>query len=158
MDGDVQIKLQSFVDGELPEGEARAMANLMAQDREAAALVAELKYTRQALSGHEKGVRLPESREFFWSKIQREIERTAPVAPVPRPVSWLVRVRRILTPVAAVAAVAIAGFIATRPASAGSGVETSLSDPGAFTYRDFASGTTLVWLSYPAEDTLADGE
>ena len=36
--------------------------------------------------------------------------------------------------------------------------ETALADPGAFTYRDYASGTTLVWLSYPAENELADDQ
>lgn len=158
IDQDVQLKLQSFVDGELPEAEAQAVAKLLAQDREAVALIAELKFTRQALVGHEKGVRLPESREFYWSKIQRQlqVQSGAPVRPAPIPLSWLARMRRLLAPLTAVAVVVIAGFIATRPAGNPNGVETAFSDPGAFTYRDFASGTTLVWLSYPAEDTLAD--
>jgi len=30
--------------------------------------------------------------------------------------------------------------------------ETTFADAGAFTYRDYASGTTLVWVSYPAEN------
>jgi anti-sigma factor RsiW len=156
MDQEVQLKLQAFVDGELPEAQALEIANLIARNREAASLAAELKNTRHALAGYEKGIQLPDSREFYWSKIQRRIEAEETRRPALQPVSWLARLRRLLAPAAAVAVVAIAGFIALRPAGVPSGAETSLSDPGAFTYRDFASGTTLVWLSYPAEDTLAD--
>ena len=59
------------------------MANWLARDREAAALLEELRNTRAALAGFEAEVRLPESREFFWSKIEREIQRLE--APAPRP-------------------------------------------------------------------------
>ena len=41
-----QLKLQAFLDGELPEQEARDMAALVARDAEAADLVAELRHTR----------------------------------------------------------------------------------------------------------------
>src|SRR2546425_6017069 len=73
MDYNSQLKLQAYLDGELPEAEARAVANWLAQDREAVALLGELRNTRQALVGLEVGVTLPESREFFWSKIERDI-------------------------------------------------------------------------------------
>jgi hypothetical protein len=35
-------------------------------------------------------------------------------------------------------------------------VNAMLADVGAFTYRDQAQGMTVIWLSYPAEKTLAD--
>jgi len=35
--------------------------------------------------------------------------------------------------------------------SVGTNSEMTMSDPNAFTYHDYASGTTLVWMSYPAE-------
>src|SRR6266702_2258506 len=73
MDYDAQLKLQAYLDGELPEAEARAVATWLARDREAVALLAELRATRKALAGFEAGIRLPESGEFFWSKIQRAI-------------------------------------------------------------------------------------
>jgi hypothetical protein len=40
-----------------------------------------------------------------------------------------------------------------RPAgqSAATEVEFALADAGAFTYRDYSAGTTLVWFSYPAD-------
>src|SRR6185369_4424628 len=70
-----QLKLQSYLDEELPEDEAREVANWLARDQEAVALLTELRQTRQAVTGFEDGIRLPESREFFWSKIEREIQR-----------------------------------------------------------------------------------
>jgi len=34
--------------------------------------------------------------------------------------------------------------------------ETTFADSGAFTYRDYASGMTLVWVSYPAENDFIE--
>ena len=85
MNEELPIKLQALLDGELPETEARAMLNLIARDAEAAALHTELKNTRQALAKFERPIQLPESREFYWSKIAREIERAEPQSePAPR--------------------------------------------------------------------------
>ena len=71
MDYKVQLKLQAFLDGELPEAEASKVANWIAGDGQASALLEELRHTQEALAGFEAGIRLPESREFFWSKIER---------------------------------------------------------------------------------------
>ena len=161
MDLDAQLKLQAFLDGELPESEAREMADRLARDPESAALLTELRQTTTALAGFEEGIRLPETREFFWSKIERELGRLEKPAPEPLPVTWAARLRRFLVPATAIAVLTIAGLVATRHHSSpvlrgGAEIETALADPGAFTYRDYASGTTLVWLSYPAENEFAD--
>jgi anti-sigma factor RsiW len=154
MDYELQLKLQAFLDGELSEAETREVANLLARDREAAALLAELRNTRQAMVGQEIGMALPESREFFWSKLQREIERQEP-APAPAQLSSLHQfLRRLLAPATAVAVLGLAMFIAFRP-SGGLTAETAVADPNAFTYHDYSAGATLVWLSYPAEDESA---
>ena len=151
MDHEAQLKLQAFLDGELPENDARAVAALVARDAEAAALLRELRHTRQALAGFETA-KLPESREFYWSKIQREIERQEPVPDTAETASLFIWLRRFLLPASAVAALAIAVMIAGRWGSAaGPDTEMTLADSGTFTYHDFANGTTLVWLSYPAE-------
>lgn len=161
MNYDAQLKIQAFLDGELPEDEARVVANQLAADREAVALLGELRNTRQAMAGFESQIRLPESREFFWSKIRREIERlepaAAPVAKEHRSVFGLLR--RVLLPVGCVAAAVIAALLIL-PRNGGSNipfapVETAFADAGALTYRDFSSGTTLVWISYPAENDLS---
>ena len=161
MDYEAQLKLQSYLDGELPEAEARQVANWLAQDREATALLAQLRNTRQAMAGFESELRLPESREFYWSKIKREIERLEPTPPVREPVTpfWL-HMRRFLVPLS-VAAVAVVAILATNRqvlsgGSDGFRTKTALADSGAFTYHDYSAGTTLVWLSYPADNEVAD--
>ena len=37
-------------------------------------------------------------------------------------------------------------------------METAAEDSGAFTYHDYDRGTTLVWLSYPAENEFAENQ
>jgi anti-sigma factor RsiW len=157
MDDKAQLKLQAYLDGELPEGEARELATGLAQDQEAAALLAELRQTRDAIAGSEQVRALPESREFYWSKIQRAIERAEAPAPQPAGVSgWVGALRRFLVPVTGLALLVVAGFIATRgTGEPTSSLETAVSDPGALVYRDYSAGATFVWLSYPAEDDNA---
>jgi anti-sigma factor RsiW len=149
-----QLKLQAYIDGELPESEAREAANRLATDAEAVALLAELRNTRKALAGFEETVKLPETREFYWSKIEREIQRLE-VKHEPVSIPFSAGLRRFLLPVAACALLVIAGFVAVQQMSpTGSGspqLETASLDPGAITYRDDAQGVTVVWLSYPAE-------
>src|ERR1700716_3675106 len=98
MEYDRQLKLQAYLDGELPEAEAREAANWLARDREAVALHAELRNTRQALVGFEIGITLPESREFYWSKIQREIERQDQPQTRPQSGPFYARLQRFLMP------------------------------------------------------------
>jgi len=160
MEYEVQLKLQAYLDGELSEAEAREIGNLLAKDREAVALQNELRNTRQALAGFETGTELPESREFFWSKVRRDIERLDPAeaAQPARSVSLFDSWRRFLMPAGAVAALALAVFFVNHQALhsdsalAAMRLEATRSDPGAFTYQDHDGGATLVWLSYPAED------
>ena len=163
MDYDAQLKLQALLDGELPEAEASEVTQWLARDTEAAALRDELRNTQAALAGFEAGIQLPESREFFWSKVQREIERLeTPVAKAaPTPLAALLR--RFLIPASAIAALLVAGVVLTRPIgpsglTPAAEIETALADSGAFTYRDYSAGTTLVWLSYPADTEVADND
>jgi anti-sigma factor RsiW len=163
MDQDAQLKLQAFLDGELPEGEASKVANWLARDREAAALLEELRNTRGALAGFEAGVQLPESREFFWSKVQREIQRLETPAPKPASTPVLAWWSRLLVPASALALLLVAGLVLLRPSSPfdhapAASIETALADAGAFTYRDYSAGTTLVWISYPADNEIADND
>src|SRR4051812_3107727 len=74
MNEEQQLKLQAFLDGELPERDAREITAWLQRDAAAAALFAELKATRQALAAAETPVALPESREFYWSKIARDLQ------------------------------------------------------------------------------------
>ena len=163
MDYDAQLKLQAWLDGELPELEAREMGRRLERDAEAAALAQELRNTQQALAGLEADVRLPESREFFWSKLEREIRRLETPGPERASLPLLARWRRFLASASAIALVTIVGLLAIQQSgglrlSGGTEMETTVADTGAFTYRDYSAGATLVWLSYPAEEEAADDE
>jgi anti-sigma factor RsiW len=160
MNQDLNIKLQALLDGELPEREAAELRQLLERDAEARDLVSELRATQAALKDFESDLKVPESREFYWSKIQREINRReAPARPAPA-VSWVHTLRRWLVPVSSVAVIAIVGLVSLlqsplmhSPVPGAS--EVAMTEANAFTYRDFNSGTTLVWLDYPAENELA---
>ncbi len=155
IDYQTQLKLQAYLDGELAGSEAREVADCLARDAEAAKLATELRQTKDALKGFEESIRLPESREFYWSKIQREIQRAEkPVSRAPAP--WFSRLQRFLVPAAGLALLGVAGLL-SMPRSAAPR-ETALADSGAFTYHDYSASTTLVWLTYPAENDVADGK
>ena len=158
-----QLKLQALLDGELPEREAREILAWTQRDGAAAALLAELKNTRQALAKSEPHLSVSESREFYWSKIEREIQRLEPRA---TGFSILARLRRRLLPASALATVVIAGMIAHFNApqavvenvadADATSVETTLANSDATTYRDANEGTTLVWFSPAVDDSPAN--
>jgi anti-sigma factor RsiW len=154
MDLQQQLQLQAFVDGELSPTELQQVEARLSGDAQARALVAELRATNEALKGFEEAIKLPESREFYWSKIERSITAAERRAAEPARPSLLAVWRRMLVPLGATAAMVIALFFAFGPPhrSMNPELEASLADPAAFTYRDFANGTTLVWFSYPAEN------
>src|SRR5262249_7164774 len=95
----------------------------------------------------------------------REIERQEnhrPATEVRKP-SLLGQWRRLIVSAGAIAGVILVALIAVGPLGRDSGAggmeaETAAGDPGAFTYRDYAARTTLVWLSYPAENEIAEGD
>ena len=157
MDYKAQLKLQAYLDGELAEGEAGDVAGWLARDREAVALLAELKMTRQAMADFETGIKLPESREFFWSKIERQILAPQAAEPARGLAPLLAAWRRFLVPATGLAAALMVTVLLVR-GSGGPDSESSMSDPGALTYRDYNHGTTLVWLSYPADEEAQEKE
>jgi len=154
-----QLKVQAFLDGELPESDRREVAAWLAQDADATALLGELKNTRNALKGFAPEVKLPESREFYWSKIKREIERAAPepvAAPQASLFGWF---RRALVPLATVAALSLVALVVINSFSTGGHRPIPMTanvvlgaNANAVTYRDDAQDMTVVWLSYPAEN------
>jgi anti-sigma factor RsiW len=167
MNHEQQLKLQAFLDGELPECEAREILSWTQRDSAAAALLAELRNTRQAMTQAEPHLSVPESREFFWSKIEREIQRQEPAASAPE-ISFFAALRRWLLPAVAVSALVIAGMVAhfnvpkavveTVADADTPTVETTLANSDATTYRDTGEGTTLVWFSPAVDDSPAPGK
>ena len=115
-----QMKLSALLDGELPPDEARALSAQVEGDPAAAALLAELRTTRQTLRSIEVPIPIAESREFYWSKIARDIERQERRTPA-RPQTGLLAWLRLLVLPATVVVVLVIVSISlhnhARPAS-----------------------------------------
>jgi anti-sigma factor RsiW len=152
---DFQFKLQAYLDGELPDREAAEVRELIARDRDAQLLLAELENTNAALAGHEAGVKLPETREFYWSRIAREIEREQQPDARPEKVSRLAWASRHFGWLSAAAAgacavVLLAVWAGNSPAQLAE-MELSSDDMGAYTFRDQQEKMTMIWF-YDRQD------
>jgi hypothetical protein len=158
MNVDVGIKLQAYLDGELTGREAQQVAALIESDAEARALLGELQRTHTMLKGNEPELRLPESREFFWSKIEREISLLEPAAAVEvAEPAWLLFLRRHLraiagTSVAAVLVMFVAFQMNIVPRELFEEIDNPLDDTGAFSFRSESQKMTLVWIANPFAD------
>jgi anti-sigma factor RsiW len=116
MKPDLELKLQALLDAELPPSEAERMRRLAVADPEAARLLAELQNIRTALRQNEPTAAVLETRAFYWSKIQRQIQLEAAWSPSPAP-SWLERFRRWLVPLAGMSAVAAVLLVLLHPSA-----------------------------------------
>ena len=148
MNQEFELKLQAWLDGELSAPEVRRLSQEMADDTEASRLVAELQAIKSALAGNEMPVAVPETREFYWSKIERQIEREAGAlgrARPARPSTWL----RWVSPLSGLAGLACIVLLAFQPFTPPAFDEISSTGEGmeAVTYHDQSTGMTVVWLA-----------
>jgi|YNPMSStandDraft_1061717.scaffolds.fasta_scaffold68882_2 anti-sigma factor RsiW len=159
MTHDEQLKLQAWLDGELSESERQACEARWTHDPQAQALLAQLRHVQATLKQFDESqLRLPESREFYWSRIARALESQASSTAVPAgtglsPWAWLAQWKRWLAPAALLASLA-AVLTLTLPSPGQPDypeMHLSLADSHATTYRDDAQRLTLVWFTYPAE-------
>lgn len=141
-----ELKLQALLDGALDAREVRDIEASLAQDTQSAALLQELKWVKMALAGNDLAVALPETREFFWSKIQQDIvveEKRAAAAPAER-AWWL----KLLYPATGLAAVVAVMLVASggRP-TVGSDTESVPEDVNAISFRSEAEAMTVVYVA-----------
>jgi len=158
MNQKLQFKLQAYLDGELPDGEAAEVRELIARDREAQALFDELTNTNAALAGHEAEVKLPETREFYWSKIQREIARLEAPAALPEPRgSWMSWAKRRWLPVSGLAvascAVVLLMMLSGNTEAQLAEMELNSDKMGAYTFRDQKEKMTMIWFYDRTDDS-----
>jgi anti-sigma factor RsiW len=156
IDQNTALKLQAYVDGELPSGDVRQAAELLEKDPEAKLLFEELKASKSLLAGNELELQVPESREFYWSKIAREIARQES-----RPARESAGVRawwlRLVAPAGAVAVLALVVSIALKSTSLPvrswvalsdeHEIDTPLEETSSITFRSEAAGMTVVWVN-----------
>ncbi len=167
MDREIQLNLQAYLDGELPERKARRLAEWIATDKEAQALLAELRMVKASLAGNEPAVQVSESRELYWSKIERAILRAEQAKGTRDEVPWWVAWRRFLAPAAAVALVAGVSVFTVKlinPAGADDPlryldvVENLSEHTESFAFRSQSENMFVVWIHDREESTPSDWE
>ena len=165
MNDETKIKLQAYLDGELSGREARQISELLESDAEAKSFFAELQFVKTAMHGNELELKLPETREFYWSKIQREIERgTKEISTrVPAFAWWKPAYVRFAGGLAAVCALLMVSFIAFNGGSPAKfafvpGEIEGNGEMGAITYHSNAEGMTVVYLVDREQGEVVDSE
>ena len=158
------IRLQAHLDGELTCREAEQVAALIENDAEARALFAELQQTKTLLGANEPEMRLPESREFFWSKIERDIQRLEAAPAEKQSPAWLLFFRRHIrafagTSVAAAFVLFVAFQMNVLSPSMFEEIDNPLDDDtGSFSFRSESQKMTLVWIANPFVDSEEAGD
>lgn len=153
MTRETQLKLQAWLDGELPAADEREVRRLMERDPQAAALVRELQLTRDWLAAGEVIHPVPETREFYWSQIARRLtpRETSGAAPARFGRVWR-RWLAWLAPATAFALVLAWWLVprlipAQRAAAHPTEIETPTEELGAFTFRSDTEQMTVVWVN-----------
>lgn len=144
----MELKLQALVDGELDARERREVEALLAGDASVAALMQELNWTKAAVIGNEAALALPESREFFWSKVQRGIAAEAQhQALVPQTSSpWWAK---LLFPASGLAAMVAVMFVLSGPRATTDDAlnENVAEDINAYSFHSEAEKMSVVYVS-----------
>lgn len=157
MKHELELKVQAWLDGEASDREAARLAEWIERDAEAGTLAAELKSVSGAMAGNELPAPTPDSREFYWSKIERQIEREA-LTPRGGSVPWFARWRQFVLPVTGVAALVFVLTLAVRQAQQPTFDEISATDEGmdAVTFHDQSAEMTVVWLQDNSQPSGAE--
>ena len=103
-----KLRIQAWMDGELAPKEAARIATLIEQNPEALALSEELRVVENALHLGEKPAILDDSRDFYWSQIERQIDAEEPLPePYAAPVLASGNLLRWMVPVGSLGAIVL---------------------------------------------------
>jgi anti-sigma factor RsiW len=150
MNPDKLLRIQSYLDGELSRNEAQEVAAWIEKDPAVAAIHRELEATKRLLCGNEIQAQLPESREFYWSKNEREIKKEAPAASQSNS-HFGSGLLRIFAPIAAAACLVALAVLSLHPPAPHrthyvQEIETPLEEASAISFHSQAAGMTVVWI------------
>jgi anti-sigma factor RsiW len=161
-----QLELQAYLDGELPGHDAQRVAGWLAKEESAQSLLAELRMAKTALTSNEPERAVPESREFYWSKIERALARPEPAQAKPTP-TWLLTWRKYLMPAAGVAVVALLAVSTARFSNLTgldeltrhfAEVENLSEQFSSYSFRSHAENMFVVWVHDRNLDDAAEPE
>lgn len=172
MNDEQQHRLQAWVDGQLDPKTAQEIARWVESEPDARQLTDNLRQVRQWVRDHEPVRRVPESREFYWSKIRKGIDAAdaakavqEPARPEPRgaDVHWwrwlipagvfvlvLLALRpgmpgpEVLAPVAHVSSLEPSAPQAT--VMSGHEIETPSAELSSLTFYSAQDAMTVVWV------------
>jgi len=161
MNNDTQLQIQAYLDNELSPGDARAVAALLSSDPEAREIYHSLKETKEILVQNPPVLKLQDSREFYWSRIERGIQSAERLPSAPARPWWM---RLIVPAVGALGLFAILAAITKQDdrQMAGTGVTPTIAqkiddlmqgpilpatDVSTVTFRSETEGMTVVWVS-----------
>lgn len=154
MNHETELKLQAYLDQELSPGESEKVARWLEHDSEARAVYRELRATKELLGIGEVKRAVPESREFYWSKIERGIlaEDREPSTGARSHFwcGWL----RLGAPLAGAALLVAALLIALNFDGVGTRIATSyfheveapVEEATAITFHSETAQMTVVWI------------
>lgn len=146
------LDLQAYVDGELPPERRAQVEAALTGDADARELVAGLRSLSEMIQANEPELKVPASREFYWSQIQRQIEvaekrQEADAKPAASALGWL----RWLVPALGAAAVAV--VVSLRPttpdinvALASANLDSAQADSSSVMFRSESDGVTVHWI------------
>lgn len=145
------LEIQAYVDGELNATRRAAVERLCATQPEARQLSDELTALRNSLCANEPQYQVPETREFYWSQIQRRLPAAEKVSSGNTLIgsSWV----RWLAPLAGLAAVVALVTLphpespATTTLASLSPSPSSASAASSVVYRSDADGVTVHWIN-----------
>ena len=153
MNPENELKLQAYLDGELAVPDAQAVEAQVQANAEVRAMAAELRWTKAMLKGNDLERTVPETRDFYWSKIEQTIQ--AGQAAVlsrdrihgPR-FNWLSRFWPQLGGAWAVSLLLVLATIRFGWLAGPSWIEAdhASNDLGAMVFRSDAERMTMVWL------------
>jgi len=167
MNWEQQLELQAWVDGELSAGDARRVSAFADAHADARALVTELRMAKAFIAPNEFEVKVPDTREFYWSQVQRRIESAESVRETSPALSWPFVWRRLVSPlsgVALVAFLAVVSFNTFRGPAIEDGsrhmveVENLSDDVGSISYRSQSENMFVVYLYKKDQDNEAQAE
>jgi anti-sigma factor RsiW len=147
------LDLQAYVDGELPPERRAQVEAALSADADARELVAGLRNLSGLIRANEPELKVPASREFYWSQIQRQIDAAEKqsreeAVPAASALGWL----RWLVPALGVATVAV--VVSLRPGKtpdtnvtlAAANVDSFQADSSSVMFRSESDGVTVHWI------------
>jgi anti-sigma factor RsiW len=148
MNEKLELQLQAWIDGEAAPADARRLARLAQSDPEIGQLAQELRMVRGILASNPPEMAVPETRDFYWSKIERQIQNL-PVPAEPAVSRGVLGWRRWVSSLAGMTAVGLMAmfiFGQFHPATNFDEVSATADGMEAMTFHDQSAGVTVVWL------------